>query len=360
MESFGYHTYTSEIPVKNSDVYDLASITKIAASTITIMHLVDENKLDIDQQLQTYLPYLEGTNKGTINIREMMAHQSKLTPWIPFYKCTLKDKKPDTAIYSSAISEDFPVRVAEKMYIRKDYKYIIYDSIIASPLLKTNGYKYSDLGFYFIPEILKNLENKPFDEYVSETFFKPLGLSTMGFQPRKRIPLDRITPTEKDTIFRKQLVHGDVHDQGAAMLGGISGHAGLFSDANDLGIIAQMLLQDGTYGGVKYLQPATIKEFTEWQFPLNDNRRGIGFDKPLPEYSAEGPCCKSASPLSYGHMGFTGTYAWIDPETQLIFVFLSNRVYPDAANNKLASMNLRPKIHQVFYDAIKKSTTFAH
>jgi CubicO group peptidase (beta-lactamase class C family) len=359
MESYGYHTYTNEIPVKNSDVYDLASITKIAASTITVMHLVDEKKLDIDQQMQTYLPYLKGTNKGTINIREMMTHQSKLTPWIPFYKYTLKDKKPDTAIYSNAISENFPVRVAEGMYIRKDYKYIIYDSIITSPLLKTNGYKYSDLGFYFIPEILNNLGNKPFDEYVSETFFKPLGLSTMGFQPRKRITLDRITPTEKDTIFRKQLIHGDVHDQGAAMLGGISGHAGLFSDANDLGILAQMLLEDGTYGGVNYLQPSTIKEFTEWQFPLNDNRRGIGFDKPLPDYSAEGPCCKSASPSSYGHMGFTGTYVWIDPETQLIFVFLSNRVYPDAANNKLASMNLRPKIHQVFYDAIKKSTTFA-
>ncbi|NTV83992.1 MAG: serine hydrolase, partial [Bacteroidales bacterium] len=359
MQSFGYHTYENKIPVQNTDVYDLASLTKIAASTISVMRMNDEKKLDIDNQLQTYLPYLKGSDKGEINIREMMAHQAKLTPWIPFYKYTMKDKKPDTALYKNAISEDFPVRVAEKMYLKKNYQNVIFDSILSSPLLKTSGYKYSDLGFYFIPEIIQSLVNKSFDEYLSTTFYKPMGLSTTGFQPRKRIPLNRIPPTEKDTIFRQQLVHGDVHDQGAAMLGGISGHAGLFSDANDLGVLAEMLLQGGSYGGVKYLEPATIKEFTEWQFPLNDNRRGIGFDKPLQEYSPEGPCCKSASPSSYGHMGFTGTYIWIDPETQLTFIFLSNRVYPDATNNKLASMNLRPKIHQVFYDAIKKSTTFA-
>jgi CubicO group peptidase (beta-lactamase class C family) len=322
--------------------------------------MVDEKKIDLDQQLQEYLPYLKGSGKGEIIIREMMAHQSKLTPWIPFYKYTLKDKKPDSAFYRSSISEDFPVRVAEHMYIRKNYQYTIFDSILSSPMLKTSGYKYSDLGFYFIPEIMKNLVNKPFDEYLSKAFYSPMGLSAAGFLPRKRFSLDRIPPTELDTIFRMQLVQGDVHDQGAAMLGGISGHAGLFSDANDLGIIAQMLLQDGSYGNVKYLDSATIKEFTEWQFPLNDNRRGVGFDKPLQEYIPEGPCCKSASPSSFGHSGFTGTYIWVDPESKLSYIFLSNRVYPDASNNKLAGSNLRAKIHQVFYDAIKKSTTFAN
>jgi len=360
MESFGYHTYENDVPVRNTDLYDLASLTKIAASTLAVMRLTDEKRIDIDQQLQSYLPYLKGTNKGGINIREMMAHQAKLTPWIPFYKNTLKDKKPDTALYRETMSEDFPVRVAEGMYLHKNYQYAIFDSIISSPLLKTSSYKYSDLGFYFMPEIIENLVNKPFDDYISKTFYQPLGLSTIGFLPRERFPLSRITPTEKDTIFRMQLVHGDVHDQGAAMLGGVSGHAGLFSDANDLGILGQMLLNGGTYGGVKFLETATIGEFTSWQFPLNDNRRGVGFDKPLQQYSAEGPCCKSASPSSYGHTGFTGTYIWIDPESRLTFVFLSNRVYPDATNNKLANMNLRPKIHQVFYDAIKKSTTFAN
>jgi beta-glucosidase-like glycosyl hydrolase/CubicO group peptidase (beta-lactamase class C family) len=360
MKSFGYHTYDKKIPVNNFDVYDLASLTKVAASTIAVMKLQDENKIDIDQQLQTYLPFLEGTNKGDIVIREMMAHQSRLTPWIPFYKYTLKDKKPDTTFYSTTISEKYPVRVAENLYIKKDYQYVIYDSIIASPMLKTNGYKYSDLGFYFMPLIIRSITNEPFDQFVTNSFYKPLGLSTTGFLPRNRISLDRIPPTENDTLFRMQLIQGDVHDQGAAMLGGISGHAGLFSDANDLGILCQMLVQGGSYGGVKYLEPATIKEFTEWQFPLNDNRRGIGFDKPLKEYTPEGPCCKSASMSSFGHTGFTGTYFWADPSDQLVYVFLSNRVYPDANNNKLAATNLRPKINQVLYDAIEKSANFGH
>lgn len=353
-KSYGFHTYSNEINVKDDDVYDLASLTKVAASTLVVMRMVDEHKIDLDKQLQTYLPYLKGSDKGEIIIREMMAHQARLTPWIPFYLITLKERKPDSNFYRQTISEDFPVRVAEGMYMRKNYPYTLFDSIRTSPLLKTNSYKYSDLGFYLIPEIIKNLVNKPFDDYLSMTFYKPLGLSTTGFLPRKRISLDRIPPTELDTVFRMQLVQGDVHDQGAAMLGGVSGHAGLFSDANDLGIIAQMLLDGGTYGSVKYLDSATIKEFTSWQFPLNDNRRGIGFDKPLQEYSAEGPCCKSASPSSFGHTGFTGTYIWVDPENGLTYIFLSNRVYPDASNNKLAGMNLRPKIHQVFYDALEK------
>jgi len=289
-----------------------------------------------------------------------MAHQARLAPWIPFYKNTMKGDKLDSTIYRHKISEGFSVRVAENLYIRKDYKEVIYDSIITSPLLKTNGYKYSDLGFYFIPQIMENLVNEPFDQYVSKTFYAPLGLSTMGFLPRERFPLTRIAPTENDKIFRGQLIHGDVHDPGAAMLGGVSGHAGLFSDANDLGVIGQMLLQGGVYGAKQYIQAETIKEFTKQQFPLNDNRRGLGFDKPLPVYSAESPACKSASPASYGHLGFTGTYIWVDPKSQLVFIFLSNRVYPDAENNKLSGLNIRPKIDQLFYDAIEKSTTFAH
>lgn len=360
MESFGYHTYAKDIPVNNFDLYDLASLTKIAASTLSVMRMADEKKLDIDRQLQDYLPYLKNSDKGGIILRSMMAHQARLKPWIPFYKYTMKGDTLDTTLYRNEISEGFPVRVAENLYILKNYNDVIFDSIISSPLLKTNTYKYSDLGFYFIPKILESLVNKPFEEYVADTFYSPLGLSTMGFLPRKRFPLNRIVPTEIDKIFRSQLIHGDVHDPGAAMLGGVSGHAGLFSDANDLGVIGQMLLQGGIYGSERYLQAETIKEFTERQFPLNDNRRGIGFDKPLPEYSTEGPACKSASSASFGHMGFTGTYIWVDPENELVFVFLSNRIYPDADNNKLSGMNIRPKIHQFFYDAIGKSTTFGH
>lgn len=360
MKSFGFQTYLKDKPVKNMDLYDLASLTKVAASTIAIMRLADEKKIDIDRRLEDYLPSLANTDKGKIVLREMMAHQARLTPWIPFYKTTLKNDKPDSAFYRNSFSEEFPVRVAEKLYLKKGYDQVIYDSIAASPLLKTNSYKYSDLGFYLIPQIVENLTHSPFKNYLDSNFYRPLGLATTGFLPRDRFSLERIAPTEQDNYFRYQLVHGDVHDQGAAMLGGISGHAGLFSDANDLGIIAQMLLQNGQYGGQSFLDSATIREFTSWQFPLNDNRRGIGFDKPLPKYAPEGPCCKSASPESYGHTGFTGTYLWADPENQSAFIFLSNRVYPDAANNKLSGMNLRPKIHQYFYNAIEKSTNFGH
>jgi CubicO group peptidase (beta-lactamase class C family) len=288
----------------------------------------------------------------------MMAHQSKLKPWIPFYIYTLKDNKPDPAYYSTAISEDFPVRVAEGLYLRKNYHYTIYDSIIRSPLLKTSAYKYSDLGFYFITEMIKNIINQPIEEYADRNFYRPMGLSTMGYLPLKHFSRERIVPTEFDTAFRKQLLHGDVHDQGAAMLGGVSGHAGLFSNANDLGIIGNMLLQKGSYGEVEYIRPETIEKFTAWQFPLNDNRRGIGFDKPLPEYDENGPACKSASPESYGHSGFTGTYFWTDPQNDLVYIFLSNRIHPDAGNTRLSQMNIRPKIHQCLYDAIEKSTNF--
>jgi beta-glucosidase-like glycosyl hydrolase/CubicO group peptidase (beta-lactamase class C family) len=358
IKSFGYHTYDKILPVGNFDLYDLASLTKVVATTASVMKLEDEGRIDIDKQMQEYLPYLKGTTKGTIILREMMAHQSRLTPWIPFYKYTMKNDGPDSAFYRTGISEGFPVRVADNLYLRKNYDHVIYDSIISSKLLPANSYKYSDLGFYIMPEILENIFNLPFEDYVRKSFYRPLGMSTTGFLPRERFGLNQIVPTEDDKIFRKQLIHGDVHDPGAAMLGGVAGHAGLFSDANDLGIFAQMLIQGGTYGGIQYILPETLDEYTHQQFPLNDNRRGVGFDKPLPDYDDDGPCCRSASPESYGHSGFTGTYLWVDPQNGLTYIFLSNRVYPDAENNRLSSLKIRPKIHQCFYDAIEKSTNF--
>jgi beta-glucosidase-like glycosyl hydrolase/CubicO group peptidase (beta-lactamase class C family) len=358
MESFGWHTYEKTRPVGTFDIYDLASLTKVAATTISIMKLEEEGKIDIDRKMQDYLPYLQNTSKGQMIIRELMAHQARLKPWIPFYKYTLKDEKPDTALYRSKPSESFPTRVAENLYLVNGYRKVIYDSIISSKFLPTNSYKYSDLGFYLLPDVIENVSGEGIDVFTEKLFYSPLGLSTTGFSPRNRFSLDRITPTEDDLIYRKQLVHGDVHDPGAAMLGGVSGHAGLFSNANDLGILSQMLIQGGSYAGEKYLDAATVTEYTSQQFPLNDNRRGVGFDRPLPEYNDEGPCCRGASQLSYGHTGFTGTYIWIDPAAGLTYIFLSNRVHPDAENNKLSNLRIRPKIHQVFYDAIKKSPNF--
>ncbi|HOX77677.1 MAG TPA: glycoside hydrolase family 3 N-terminal domain-containing protein [Bacteroidales bacterium] len=353
-KSYGYHTYTNEIPVKNSDIYDIASLTKIAATTLAVMRLADEGKIDVDRKVETYLPDFANTDKGNIVVREMMAHQARLRPWIPFYKATLKDGKPDSAFYRSTRSDKFPVRVAENLFLTEAFDKIIFDSIKASSLLKSSQYKYSDLGFILLTPIIKNLTGLRLDSYAGKEFYLPLGLSTTGYNPRERFDIQRIPPTENDTVFRRQLIRGDVHDQCAAMIGGVSGHAGLFSNANDLGIIAQMLLNRGIYGGNQYLSEEIIGEFTRMQFPLNDNRRGLGFDRPLPVYAEEGPCCRSASQSSYGHSGFTGTYIWVDPESELTFVFLSNRVYPNAENNKLSAMNIRPKIHQVFYDALEK------
>jgi CubicO group peptidase (beta-lactamase class C family) len=354
-KSFGYHTYKKADFVKNTDLYDLASITKIAASTLAVMKLSDEGKLDIDAKLVWYLPYLKGSNKEDIIIRELMAHQAQLKPWIPFYLSTTKNKKPDQKYYTSAFDQYHTLKVTDNLYIRDDYKTVIYDSIVKSRLLKKKEYVYSDLGFYLLKQTIESLTGQTLDKYTAQSFYNPLGLQTMGYNPLERFDRSFIIPTEKDNYFRNQLIHGYVHDQGAAMLGGVSGHAGLFSNANDLAVIMQMLLQGGSYGGTKYFEESTVNEFTKQQFPLDDNRRGIGFDKPEPENPDDGPTCKSASASSFGHTGFTGTYAWADPDHQLVYIFLSNRVHPDAQNTKLNSMKIRKEIQQVIYDAVNKA-----
>jgi len=353
-KSFGYHTYAKGNFVKNTDLYDLASVTKVAATTMSIMKLYDDKKIDIDHRLVQYLPYLNGTNKENLIIREVMAHQARLKPWIPFYLNTLdKQGNPDKKLYSKTLDDHHTVKVAENLYIDKNYGFVIYDSIATSGLRKKRDYKYSDLGFYLLKQAIENVSNKPLNTFVADEFYRPLGLQYTCFNPLDKFDPAVIVPTEKDDYFRHQLVHGYVHDPGAAMLGGISGHAGLFSDANDLAILMQMLLQGGDYGGRRYLRTGTIEQFTAQQFPLNENRRGLGFDKPEPNERDKGPSCRSATLLSFGHSGFTGTYFWVDPEYNLIYIFLSNRVNPTAANVKLIRKNTRTNIQQVIYDALK-------
>ncbi len=354
-KSFGYHTYNKGNFVKNSDLYDLASVTKIAATTVSVMKLSDENKIDIDQHLVRYLPYLKNTSKENIIIREMMAHQARLKPWIPFYANTMNKGKLDPTIYSKRLKDGYTVKVADNIYIRNDYKYTLYDSIVTSELRKSKKYKYSDLGFYFMKEIVENSTNEPLDRYSSESFYKPMGMTSACFNPHNQFSLKSIVPTENDNYFRHQLVHGYVHDPGAAMLGGVSGHAGLFANANDIAKLMQMLLQKGYYGGIQYLKPETVEQFTKQQFPLNENRRGIGFDKPLPDDRDKGPTCASATLKSFGHSGFTGTYVWVDPEYNLVYIFLSNRINPTANNTKLIKMDTRTKIQQIIYNAVGPS-----
>ncbi|MGE5424034.1 MAG: serine hydrolase domain-containing protein, partial [Syntrophothermus sp.] len=260
-------------------------------------------------------------------------------------------------IYDSVPSEGFPIKVAEKMFIRKDYEDSVFSWIIHSPLRATNEYKYSDLGFYLLAKAVEEITGQDFSRFLDSTFYQPLGLKTTEFRPLERFPVYRIIPTENDQLFRKQLLRGYVHDPGAAMLGGVAGHAGLFSDATDIGVILQMLMNGGFYGGRQYLLPSTIKEFTRAQFPQNNNRRAMGFDRQLQVPDANGPVCESASPQSYGHSGFTGTYFWSDPTNGLVYIFLSNRVNPDASNQKLSDLNIRTKIHQAMYDILKTVRT---
>jgi beta-N-acetylhexosaminidase len=352
-KSFGAHTYETKVKVKNSDLYDIASITKIAASTVSLMKLVDEGKVRLDEPLRSYLPALEGTNKQNIIIREMMSHQAGLKDWIPFWTKTVnKDGTYKVGVYNKTPNDLYSKRVANDLYISKYYEDTIYKSIIESPLKESGKYVYSDLGYYFIKKIIEDKTKSAMNIYVQESFYAPLGLTTMSYKPLSRFDLNRIVPTEFDAKFRKQQIHGDVHDQGAAMLGGVGGHAGLFSNANDLAVMMQLFMNYGTYGGKRYIDSSTVKEFTKCQY-CNDNRRAIGFDKPEMNPDKDSPVCRCVSYLSFGHAGFTGTLAWADPTNQLVYVFLSNRVYPDADDNKLAKSGIRTKIQEVIYDSFK-------
>ena len=352
-KNFGHHTYEAARPVRSEDVYDLASITKVAASLISFMKLVDEGKVDVDDEVSDYLLELKKTNKKKITFRNMLSHYAGLKAWIPFYLKTIRNGKPDSLYYRSTHSAQFPHQVAEGLYMRKDYPDSIYRQINESDLLSKPQYKYSDLGYYYMRKVIKLESGLPLDQYASKEFYQPLGLQTMGFHPRKSIDLDRLVPTEYDMTFRKQLVQGHVHDPGAAMMGGVGGHAGLFSNASDLAVVMQLFLNNGEYGGERYISEKTVKEFIKCQFCKNGNRRGIGFDKPEPSGKG-GPTCECVSYLSFGHTGFTGTMAWADPDQDIVYIFLSNRVYPDAENNKLLKMDVRTNIQQIIYDSIVK------
>ena len=353
-KNYGYQTYDSLIKVKDNTIYDIASITKVATSIPCLMYYYDKKEIDLDAPLSTYINYLEHSNKADLTLRNILTHQAKLTPWIPFYLYnidSLGHLNPN--VFQNHQDDIFSVRTAENLYIREGYKYKIYDTIAKSELRKKTEYKYSDLGYFFIPQIIENFSNLPIDQFAAHHFYQKLHLKHTTYHPRQHFDLFDISPTEFDTIFRKQIIRGDVHDPAAAMLGGVSGHAGLFSTAEDLTILFQMYLQNGYYGGYQYFDTITIAEFTRYQFDGQDNRRALGFDKPYKEYDKYGPVCESTSTQSFGHSGFTGTYVWADPKNQSVYVFLSNRVYPSADNYKISKFDFRTNIHQALYNAEK-------
>ncbi len=358
-KAYGHFTYENKKEVSKEHIYDLASITKVLASTLSIMKLEEESEIDIDLPLQTYLPVADTSNKKDISLKAMMAHHGKLKPWIPFYENTIIKKKKKTSLnpayYSETLKDSFSIPVAEHLFLRSDYTDTIVSKILGSDLRETDDYRYSDLGFYLAGFCVENKCLSSLDRYVNNTFYKPLGLHKTLFNPLNKIPKEAIIPSEKDDYFRNQTLQGEVHDMGAAMMGGVSGHAGLFSNAYEVSILAQMLLNGGYYGGRQYFKPRTIERYTQ-RHPFS-TRRGIGFDMKELDRDKTLNISKLASDRTYGHYGFTGTAVFIDPIYDLVYVFLSNRTYPSMNNNKLNKNNYRTTIQSIAYEAIMDKRT---
>ncbi len=348
-KSFGFHTYEKTDSVRNENIYDLASITKIAATTPAIMKLYEEKKIDIAKPLSEYLPDLKGTNKKNITVKEILLHEAGLKSYIPLYINTYdKHNNLNTKYYSTTKNDTFCVEVAENLFFNKYFLDTLYYFIYKSPL-NTKKYLYSDLGFFLFYKTISELTKTPLENYVENQFYNSLGATTLCYHPLQYFEKNQIIPTEIDSRYRKQLLQGYVHDFGAALLGCASGHAGLFSNANDLAKLMQMFLQKGEYGGIRYFKPETIELFTAKN--SKKSRRGLGFDKP--SATGKSPVGKQASLDTYGHTGFTGTSVWVDPDKNAIFIFLSNRVNPVANNSKMIKMGISSKLQNIFFEALK-------
>ena len=351
-KAFGKLFYDS-IPNTLQTLYDIASVTKIAATTLATMALYDQDKIDIHKEVGDYLKMALNTDKEHLSISDILSHQARLTAWIPFYKTMISDSIKKKNYFSNQYSNEFPYEVAENLYAQKGMKDTIYQRIFKSKLLAAKKYVYSDLGFFIMKEIVEQQSQQALSDFCQQQFYKPLGCVTTMYTPLKKFNKKQIAPTEYDTEFRKQLIWGYVHDPGASLTGGIQGHAGIFSNANDLAKIAQMLLWNGKYGNETYIKASTVKLFTSC-YNCPQNRRGLGFDKPEPDPDKDSPVTRNASLLTFGHQGFTGTCMWIDPKNQLIYIFLSNRVHPNAENKKINTLGVRNKVFDVFYDALKQ------
>lgn len=352
-KAFGKYTYNEDATeVNNATIYDLASVTKIASSALALMKLRSEKKFDYKKMLGDYLPYLKGSNKDSLLIEDIITHQAGLQAWIPFYLKTLKkDGEYKPGYFSTKQSFNFPIHVAKHLYSKQSFIDTMYKRIITSKLENKGKYLYSDLGYYFIQQIIEQQSGKKQNEYVQD-LFSQIGIS-LSYLPLKYFSIEQIAPTEMDTKFRKQIIQGFVHDPGAALLGGVAGHAGLFGTAIDLAKLMQLYLNKGQLNGVQLLDSNVVNDFTSCHFCPN-NRRGLCFEKPEPDEKKDSPVTSLCSPQSFGHSGFTGTFAWADPQNNLVVVFLSNRVYPDTEPNKLAKLGIRGKIHKAFYEAVKQ------
>jgi CubicO group peptidase (beta-lactamase class C family) len=354
-KTYGYHTYDSIKKVEKNNIYDWASVTKVTSALPALMKLHDEDKFDLDATLGTYLPYFKRGNKKNLTFRRILSHNAGLKSWIPYWKTTLRQNGSYRwRTLSTEKSKHYQTEISPDLYVYNNYKKKIYKMIRKSDVNKEYhpDYKYSGLSFYLQPEIVENISGEDFQDYLNKNFYKKLGANTVGYNPLKRFDIERIIPTENDTIFRHTKLHGTVHDEGAAMMGGVSANAGLFGTTLDLAKIMQMYLWKGKYGDEQYISANTIEKFTCAHYANEGNKRGLGFDKPKLENREDDSCSKDASMKSFGHAGYTGTYVWADPGTGILFVFMSNRVYPTRDNRKLYEYNVRPSMHQAIYDAI--------
>ncbi len=351
-KKFGYHTYDKKRELAYTDSYDLASLTKILGGLPLFMKAEEEGKYNLDNTLGEMMPRLKNSNKDTISIRKALSHYGQLIPWIPFYVNTLDSvtKKPLPLYYREKRSPDFNIKIANKLFLRSDYQDTIYKRIVASDLREKKEYRYSGLLFYLVKDYAKQTYGKDMDKLNDELFYEPLGATTLTYNPLYKYAQENIVPTEIDDYYRHKLVHGTVHDMGAAMMDGVSGNAGLFGNANDIAKMMQMYLQKGFYGGKRYFKSSTIDTFNTRYYLKDSVRRGLGFDKPFLHPKEEESCGCSAE--SFGHGGFTGTYAWVDPEADIVYIFLSNRVYPKMSNRRLYKENIRPKIFRIIEEAI--------
>lgn len=344
-KAYGNHTYNDTLKDKITDIFDLASVTKVSATTMDVMKLYDQGKLNLDSTAGSYLASAKNTNKNDITMREFLTHQSGMVPDVITWE---KLKAENRSTDSSAL---FPTKVAERFYLKKDYfRNVIWPDMLKSPLKTRGKYVYSDLSMYFMKEVVETISATPLDVFDQQNFYAPLGMQTAGFLPLNRFPKDQIVPTENDIGFRHQLLIGYVHDQGAGLLGGISGHAGLFASANDLAILYQMILNRGTYGSTHYFKPETVDLFTAKQSAVS--RRGLGFDRWDPNRETKYPSVL-ASDQTYGHTGYTGTCFWVDPKYNLVYIFLSNRVNP-TVTEKLSNLGIRRRIQDAIYESIQK------
>jgi beta-N-acetylhexosaminidase len=355
-KTYGYQTYDERILVRKDDLFDLASVTKVSSTLAGLMLLNSEGKFSVEKKLGDYLPDFRKTNKGDLLMKDLLTHQAGLKDWIPFWKETVRaDSSFKRGIFSHEYSEKYPLKVANDLFINKNYRKKIFREIKKSPLGEKK-YVYSDLTFIISTGIIDNLTGEKWYDFVTRDIYHKLGAYDICFNPYLKYPLQRIVPTEYDSLFRRQLLHGTVHDEGAAMLGGISGHAGLFATANDLMKLMELYRRMGEYGGEQIIDRDILEEYTRVQFPENNNRRGLGFDKPYLNNNELGPAdaypAKSATPQSFGHSGYTGTFVWIDPIYEITYIFFSNRVYPTRNNNLLSDLRIRSYILQAIYDSI--------